>query len=74
MNLAAVTPRNVIREAFQAKFISDGDTWIDMLTDRNLMSHTYDSARFEAVVGRIGERYLPILSDLYERFNRDVLE
>ncbi len=73
VNLTSATPRNVIREAFQAKFISDGDAWIDMLTDSNLISHTYDFERFKAVVDRIGERYLPILSDLYERFNRDAL-
>ena len=54
--LSTVTPRNVIREAFQAKLIEDGDTWIDMLTDRNLMSHTYDFDRFEEVIGRICKR------------------
>ncbi|MCY4651891.1 MAG: nucleotidyltransferase substrate binding protein [Dehalococcoidia bacterium] len=74
VNLTTVTPRNVIREAFWAKLVSDGDAWIDMLTDRNLMSHTYDFDRFEAVIGRISDSYLPMLSDLYERFNRDVLE
>jgi nucleotidyltransferase substrate binding protein (TIGR01987 family) len=62
--LATVTPRNVIREAFQAKLIEDGDTWIDMLTDRNLMSHTYDSTRFEVVIARISARYLCILAEL----------
>ncbi len=45
-----------------------------MLTDRSLMSHTYDFARFEAVVSRISACYLPILSDLYEILNRDKLE
>ena len=72
--LSTVTPRNVIREAFQAKLIEDGDTWIDMLTDRNLMSHTYDFHRFEEVIGRICKRYLSILSDLSERFSREALE
>ena len=72
--LSTVTPRNVIREAFQAKLIEDGDAWIDMLTDRNLMSHTYDFDRFEEVICRISKRYLTILSDLYEQFSREVLE
>ena len=48
--LTTVTPRNVIRQAFQAKLVVDGDAWIDMLSDRNLMSHTYDFALFEAVI------------------------
>ena len=44
VSLPTVTPRQVIRQAFQAKLIKDGDTWVDMLTDRNLMSHTFDCA------------------------------
>ncbi len=45
-----------------------------MLTDRNLMSHTYDFARFEADLMRVSSLYLPILSTLYERMHRDTLE
>ena len=74
VTLTTVTPSNVIRQAFQAKLIADGDAWIDMLTDRSMMSHTYDFARFEAVISRINACYLPILSDLYEILNRDKLE
>ena len=36
-----------------------------MLNDRNLMSHTYDSARFEQVIRNIICRYLPILQEMY---------
>jgi nucleotidyltransferase substrate binding protein (TIGR01987 family) len=38
VTLPAVTPRNVIRQAYQARLIEDGDAWLDMLTDRNLSS------------------------------------
>lgn len=72
--LATVTPRNVIREAFAARLIADGETWTDMLSDRNLMSHTYDFARFEAVIENIRNRYLAILDDLYQRFALEALE
>jgi nucleotidyltransferase substrate binding protein (TIGR01987 family) len=37
-----VTPKAVIKEAFAAKIIDDGQIWIDMMLDRNLLSHTYD--------------------------------
>jgi nucleotidyltransferase substrate binding protein (TIGR01987 family) len=37
-----ITPRSVIKQAFAAKIIQDGQVWIDMLEQRNLMSHTYD--------------------------------
>ncbi len=72
--MATVTPRSVIREAYKAKFIEDCEAWIDMLTDRNLMSHTYDSERFEAVVRRVHRRYLIILTALYRRLLSEALE
>ena len=70
--LATVTPRNVIREAYSAKLIADCETWIDMLTDRNLMSHTYDFDRFKAVVENIHSRYLTVLNNLYQRLMVEV--
>ena len=72
--LPTVTPRHVIRQAFQARLIQDGDAWIDMLTDRNLMSHTYDFAKFEIVIRKIQCQYLVILGDLYERLSLEALE
>lgn len=72
--LPTVTPRQVIRQAFQARLIHDGDAWIDMLTDRNLMSHTYDFAKFEAVIRKIQRHYLRILGELYERLSLEAME
>lgn len=74
VNIASVTPRQVIREAFQARLIEDCETWIDMLTDRNLMSHTYDFERLEAVVRNIHSRYLAILEALYQRLILEILQ
>ncbi len=34
-------PRDVIKQAFHHQFIKDGQVWIDMLEDRNLMAHAY---------------------------------
>ena len=71
--LTEVTPRNVIRQAFAARLISDAETWTDMLVDRNLMSHTYDFARFEAVINNIRDRYMAVLEDLYLRLGEEIL-
>lgn len=68
-----VTPRNVIQQAFAAKLIDDADVWIDMLVDRNLMSHTYDFARFQAVLTSVRGRYLAVLGDVYERLGLEAL-
>ena len=72
--LPSITPRAVIRRAFQAKLIEDGEAWIDMLNDRNLMSHNYDFAAFRRVVGNIERRYLSILGDMYAKFLAETVE
>ena len=61
-----VTPRQVIKDAFAAKVIGDGQTWIDMLDHRNLLSHTYDFLVFEKAVDAIHARYLPAMESLHE--------
>lgn len=66
-------PRNVIQQAFAAELVEDAEVWIDMLVDRNLMSHTYDFARFEEVLGYVRNRYLAVLGDLYRRFGLEAL-
>jgi nucleotidyltransferase substrate binding protein (TIGR01987 family) len=62
------TPRNAIKEAFAAKLLPDAQAWIDMMLSRNLLSHTYDFAVFEEVLGEIGKRYLPAMDELHGFF------
>jgi nucleotidyltransferase substrate binding protein (TIGR01987 family) len=38
-------PREVLKQAFATGLIENGQIWIDMLEQRNLMAHTYDQAR-----------------------------
>lgn len=61
-----VTPRNVIKEAFAAKIITDGQVWIDMLLHRNILSHTYDSQVFKSVLEAVAAQYLPAFDHLHE--------
>lgn len=66
INFATVTPRHVLKEAFAAKVIADGQVWIDMLDHRNLLSHTYDFVSFEKAVAAISARYLPAMAAMHE--------
>jgi nucleotidyltransferase substrate binding protein (TIGR01987 family) len=66
--LSTVTPRQVIKEAYAAKVIGDGQVWIDMLDHRNLLSHTYDSSVFAKAVDAIADRYLPAMTALHGYF------
>jgi nucleotidyltransferase substrate binding protein (TIGR01987 family) len=58
-------PREVIKQGFHHQMIQDGQVWIDMLEDRNLMAHVdQESAAVEAGK-RIQARYTPALHKLY---------
>jgi nucleotidyltransferase substrate binding protein (TIGR01987 family) len=63
-----VTPRQVIKEAFATRIITDGQVWINMLDTRNLLSHSYDFSVFELAVKAIAEHYLPAMEKLHEFF------
>lgn len=57
-------PREIIKQAFANDIVTDGQQWIDMLEDRNLMAHTYDEARARLAVGHICRRYMSGLAQL----------
>ena len=68
--LDQITPKNVIKQAFAAKIISDGQLWIDILDCRNRLSHTYDEAAFDKAVREIAKRFLRAFEELYEFFKK----
>lgn len=59
-------PRDVIKQAFANDIIVDGQLWIDMLENRNVMEHVYDEARAEETVKLICQSYLPALIQLHQ--------
>ena len=63
---ATITPRQVVKDAFAAKILADGQVWIDMLDHRNLLSRTYNLAKFEEAVNAVHERYLDAFDQLHE--------
>ena len=71
--LDKISPRAVVREAFAAKYIDDAGTWLKMIGDRNLMSHTYEFAKFEAVIETIRVAYLPLLDEWYSSLIEEIV-
>jgi nucleotidyltransferase substrate binding protein (TIGR01987 family) len=69
-----ITPRSVIKYAFAANIIEDGQTWMNMLEQRNLMSHTYDSNIFEEVFNSISEHYLDAIAQVITWLREKALE
>lgn len=67
-----ITPRQVLKDAYAAKLLDDGQIWIDMLDHRNLLSHSYDEVAFGAAVTAIHVVYLPALGQLHAFFQKEL--
>jgi nucleotidyltransferase substrate binding protein (TIGR01987 family) len=61
--------RDATREAFKLELIQDGETWMDMINDRNRTSHTYNQATADQIANNITQRFFPLFLDL-----RDTME
>lgn len=70
---AVVMPRQVLKDAYAAKVIEEGEDWIAMLDHRNLLSHTYNPIVFEQAVNAIQQRYLPAIERLHAFLQQEVL-
>jgi nucleotidyltransferase substrate binding protein (TIGR01987 family) len=66
----APLPRQVIREAFAAGLLPDGQVWIDMLEQRNLMAHTYDVTRAQRALALIRGTFAPALRALAQELEQ----
>lgn len=50
--------RDATRLAFHENLIKNGEVWMNMIANRNLSSHTYDSAVAEEIAKLILETYI----------------
>ncbi len=66
--ITPITPRNVIKEAFAARLLDDGQVWIDIMLQRNQLSHTYDSRTFDDALREIEGRYFAAFERLHDFF------
>ena len=64
--LDQITPRAVIRRAFEAGIIRQGEAWQNALDARNRMSHTYNFEVFERVIADLRTTYLGAFDELHE--------
>lgn len=55
------TPRETLKTAFKAGWISDETLWMQMLDDRNLTSHTYDEPAAMEIYENIKSYYAEII-------------
>lgn len=63
---ALASPRDVLKQAFQSGLIEDGHLWIEMLNNRNRLSHAYDEKHAKEAIHLITKAYFPGLSQVYK--------
>ncbi|MGI9420812.1 MAG: nucleotidyltransferase substrate binding protein [Geminicoccaceae bacterium] len=51
------TPKDTLRKAFQAGWLTDEAAWLQMLSDRNTTSHIYDEETAKRIYGNIRRNY-----------------
>jgi len=56
--------RDTLREAFRLGLIHNGETWMLMIQDRNLTSHTYNRSTADTIASHIQDSYLQCFQDL----------
>ena len=70
--VATQFPGEAVKEAFASGVLADGEAWIDMLDNRNLMSHTYQEEVFREVVDKIHRIYIPAITQLVEYLEKEL--
>ena len=64
MVLSIASPRGILKEAYAAGVLGDGELWNSILTARNLTSHVYDEATAIGIAQQICTEFLPPLQAL----------
>lgn len=60
------SPREIIKEAFSAGLIDNGEVWMDMMLSRNELSHLYDEETSRQIYIAIKNEYIHELEKLVE--------
>lgn len=63
------SPREIIKEAFSAGLIDNGEVWIDMMLSRNELSHLYDEETSREIYDNIKEIYILEINKLIQKLD-----
>jgi nucleotidyltransferase substrate binding protein (TIGR01987 family) len=58
------SPRDAIKLAVQNEYITEGVSWLEMLSDRNSTTHLYDEKMTLEIVEKISSTYVQRLAEL----------
>jgi nucleotidyltransferase substrate binding protein (TIGR01987 family) len=69
-NTSLLGSRDTLREAFRLGLIDAGETWMQMIQDRNLTSHSTNRATADAIAAQTIDAYLPCFQHLRDRLEQ----
>ena len=69
-NTSMIGSRDTLREAFRLGLIDAGETWMQMIQDRNLTTHSFNRATADAIAAQITGSYLPCFQHLRDRLEQ----
>lgn len=67
------SPRSVIKESYRIGLIENGEIWLDILTDRNLTSHTYDEKTAYNIYTNIVKKYFTEFNNFKEKIGSRIV-
>jgi nucleotidyltransferase substrate binding protein (TIGR01987 family) len=69
-----ISPKIVLKQAFNSKYIENIELWIEMVNDRNMISHCYDMEQVHSIIQDIQAQYIPLLLDFYTSLRKEINE
>ncbi|MEA3450060.1 MAG: nucleotidyltransferase substrate binding protein [Patescibacteria group bacterium] len=66
------SPKKSIKKAFESGLIKEGSTWIEMLDDRNRLSHLYNQKISESIFKNISNKYVNIFKKLLNDLKKEI--
>lgn len=63
-------PSAVIKTGFQNGYLEEGQDYMDMLRDRNLIAHTYKEEMAKEIYTRIKNNHINALTKFIEKFEK----
>lgn len=70
--LEELGPAATIRGAFHYQFIDDGEAFMTMLKDRNLITHTYKEDVAIDIYTNIKEKYVELLEEFIQDYDKKI--
>ena len=64
--------RDIIKQAFNKDIIKDGSMWLDMLEDRNNLSHVYNEDMAKEIIESISNKYIMEIKKLYNYLTKEL--